>query len=232
MLSADWDFDAAPTIRRYDWVASDVVANPDGVFRPIAVINGMFPGELVPCNDGDTIVVQLENRSANATAIHWHGIFQNGSNWMDGTPGVTQCPIAPGQSFRYEFMVKGQAGTFFYHGHQAAQKLDGLVGPLVVHSRQEKEHQRLPYASDRVVLLQDWYYDPSAGLLYDSLSPGSASSPILNGALINGQNQVDCSRHPSWQCDNSSAILPALYLAAHESHRLRLINVGGFAWFM
>jgi len=111
VLGRDWDFHAPPTVREYNWVIKDIVANPDGVFRPMVVINGKFPGELIRCNEGDTIVVNVDNQAANATAIHWHGIFQNGSNFMDGTPGVTQCPIAPGKKFRYEFVVTGQAGT-------------------------------------------------------------------------------------------------------------------------
>jgi FtsP/CotA-like multicopper oxidase with cupredoxin domain len=28
----------------------------------------------------------------NGTAIHWHGIRQVNTNWLDGVPGVTQCP--------------------------------------------------------------------------------------------------------------------------------------------
>lgn len=35
---------------------------------------------------------------------------------MDGTQGVTQCPIAPGNSFQYDFQVN-QVGTFWYHSH-------------------------------------------------------------------------------------------------------------------
>lgn len=47
---------------------------------------------------------------------HWHGMFQKGTNFMDGTAGVTQCPIAPNNSFQYDFQVSG-AGTFWYHSH-------------------------------------------------------------------------------------------------------------------
>ena len=111
VLGSDWDFHAPPTVRTYNWVIQDIIANPDGVFRPMIAINGKFPGELIRCNEGDTIVVNVDNQAANATAIHWHGIFQNGTNFMDGVPGVTQCPIAPGKKFRYEFVVTGQAGT-------------------------------------------------------------------------------------------------------------------------
>jgi iron transport multicopper oxidase len=48
---------------------------------------------------------------------HWHGIFQDGTNWEDGVSGVSQCPIAPGNAFLYDFKVPGQAGTFWYHSH-------------------------------------------------------------------------------------------------------------------
>lgn len=111
VLDTNWDYNAAPTVREYDWVIQNVEANPDGVFKLLTTINGKFPGELIRCNEGDTIVVHVENRAANATALHWHGLFQNGTNHMDGTPGATQCAIAPGRSFRYEFAVNGQAGT-------------------------------------------------------------------------------------------------------------------------
>ena len=123
------------------------------------------------------------------------------------------------------------ASSDFYHGHQAAQGLDGLVGPIVVHSRDEAEDTSASYDSDRVVMLQDWYYDSSSGLLKEKLSPGSESSPIPNGALINGLNKVDCALHPRRRCDSSSATLPVMDLRSGGNHRLRLLNVGAFAWF-
>lgn len=111
IIPPDWDFDSPPRARYYHWTITDITANPDGVFRPLMVINGQFPGPMIVCNEGDTIVVDVVNNANNATAIHWHGLFQNGTNFMDGTVGITQCPIAPGQSFRYQFTVKGQAGS-------------------------------------------------------------------------------------------------------------------------
>lgn len=111
IINPKWDFDSPPRARYYHWTITDITANPDGVFRPMMVINGKFPGPMIVCNEGDTVVVDVVNHAKNATAIHWHGIFQNGTNFMDGTVGVTQCPIAPGQSFRYQFTVKGQAGS-------------------------------------------------------------------------------------------------------------------------
>lgn len=51
-----------------------------------------------------------------STSIHWHGLSQNGSQYYDGVPYVTQCPILPGATFRYNF-VADRAGTYFYHSH-------------------------------------------------------------------------------------------------------------------
>ncbi|CAG8978382.1 hypothetical protein HYALB_00010401 [Hymenoscyphus albidus] len=231
ILDPAWNFDAPKQRREYKWTLTDIVGNPDGVFRPMLTVNGMFPGEMIECNVGDTIVIHVDNQSKNASSIHFHGLFQNGTNYMDGAAGVTQCPIAPGRKFRYEFTITGQHGSYYYHGHQAVQASDGLYGPLIVHSPEERKLQKTPYASDRVLMLQDYYHDMSSGLLASSLEPGSESSPIPDGALINGLNKRDCSKLPHRMCDNSTCTSPQFDLATNENHRLRLINVGAFAWF-
>jgi hypothetical protein len=40
---------------------------------------------------GVTVYNNLTN--FNGTAVHWHGIRMFETNWEDGVPGVTQCPI-------------------------------------------------------------------------------------------------------------------------------------------
>ena len=64
---------------------------------------------------------------------HWHGIFQNRSNWADGVSFITQCPIEPGQSFQYRFNAENQTGTYWYHSHHELQYCDGLRGPLIIY---------------------------------------------------------------------------------------------------
>ena len=49
---------------------------------------------------------------------------------MDGVNGVTQCPIAPGDSFNYTFRAM-QYGSAWYHSHYSVQYADGALGPLV-----------------------------------------------------------------------------------------------------
>lgn len=66
---------------------------------------------------GDHIVVDVQNRMpSDATTIHWHGLLQKRTQYFDGVPYVTQCPILPGETFRYQFEAD-DSGTYFYHSH-------------------------------------------------------------------------------------------------------------------
>ena len=69
------------------------------------------------------------NLQDNGTAIHWHGIRQLNSVTMDGTNGLTECPLAPGQSKTYTFQAT-QFGTTWYHSHFSSQYGDGVLGPM------------------------------------------------------------------------------------------------------
>lgn len=46
-----------------------------------------------------------------------HGIRQLRSCWQDGTGYITECPIQPGNSEIYDFIVLHQRGTVFWHAH-------------------------------------------------------------------------------------------------------------------
>ncbi|KAM0717504.1 hypothetical protein Q7P37_007356 [Cladosporium fusiforme] len=234
VLSSNWDHSTPPQRREYFWTVRDHVHNPDGVYRPMILINHQFPGPLIQVNEGDTVVVHVDNKAANATAIHWHGIYQIGTPHMDGTVGVTQCPIAPGQTFTYEFTVTGQSGTYWYHGHQGLQASDGLNGPLIVHGKNERTLQELSYDTDRVVMLSDHYHDLSSALLWQYLMPDMENAePVPQSGLINGKNIRNCDDFPTRHCDNTTANvgLPSIVLDRNKSHRLRLINVGAIADF-
>ncbi|MCJ1419275.1 hypothetical protein MMC32_005629 [Xylographa parallela] len=231
-LDRYWEFDAPPRRREYWWTIENIELNPDGVYKSMVVINGQFPGPMIRCNEGDIIVVNIRNEGVNATSIHWHGIYQNGTNRMDGTVGITQCPIAPGGVFTYEFKINGQSGTYWYHAHQGTQVADGLYGPLIVHSRLEHHLQKVRYDSDRVIMVQDYYHDHSGALLVKYLEPDRENAePVPDGALINGKNIRDCDALPHRRCDNTTAGLAILNLAPNENHRLRFINTGSFAEF-
>lgn len=89
-----------------EWNITWVTAAPDGFSRPVIGINGEWPCPVLRATQGDTVIVTMNNQLGNqSTALHWHGIHQNGTTQMDGVPGVTQCPVAPGQSMTYEWLV-------------------------------------------------------------------------------------------------------------------------------
>jgi FtsP/CotA-like multicopper oxidase with cupredoxin domain len=140
--------------------------------------------------------------NGTATALHWHGIYQIGSPWMDGTTGITQCGIPPGESMLYNFTLDGNwTGTTWWHAHFATQYTDGLYGALVVHAPQENVPK---YDRDVVVLMNDHYNTPSADLLSAYLADTNiepANEPVPDGGLINGVGQFSlCSQYPDQPC--------------------------------
>ncbi len=95
--------------------------------------NQQVPGPLLHFHVGDKVEIDVKNELPQPTTVHWHGLAV--PNDMDGVPGVTQHPIAPGGSFSYRFTVTPQmVGTHHYHSHvnDDFQIDQGLDGPLIV----------------------------------------------------------------------------------------------------
>lgn len=94
-------------IVEYDWAATWVYANPDGLhWRPVIGINHQWPCPTIKATKGDRVIIRLRNELGNqTTSLHFHGIHQRNSSAMDGASMVTQCPIPPGSLFTYNFVV-------------------------------------------------------------------------------------------------------------------------------
>lgn len=145
-----------PIVRQYNFDIRHAIAAPDGFQKPMILVNGQSPGPLIEANTGDTIRVQVSNMMANhSTTIHWHGINQYGSTWMDGVAGISQCGIPPGQNFTYEFVVKNQRGTFWWHAHLGVQYTDGVYGPIVIRDPDEKVPET---DEERIIFVGDLYH--------------------------------------------------------------------------
>jgi iron transport multicopper oxidase len=99
---------ASGATRVYNFTAGWVTTNPDGQFdRATIGINGQWPLPRIEANVGDRVLVHLTNDLGNqSTSIHFHGLFMNGTNHMDGVAAVTQCPVPPGSTFTYDFNVR------------------------------------------------------------------------------------------------------------------------------
>jgi FtsP/CotA-like multicopper oxidase with cupredoxin domain len=105
--------------------------------------NGSSPGPVIEATEGDRVRIYVTNALPEPTAVHWHGVFV--PNGMDGVMGLTQKPILPGKTFKYEF-VFDRAGTFMYHPHgdEMTQIALGMTGMIVVHPQGgERAKQRV-----------------------------------------------------------------------------------------
>jgi FtsP/CotA-like multicopper oxidase with cupredoxin domain len=78
--------------------------------------------------------VEVVNQLNVPTSIHWHGLVL--PNLMDGVPFVTQNPIAPGESFRYDFPLK-QSGTYWMHSHYGLQEQLFNSAPMIIWTPEE-----------------------------------------------------------------------------------------------
>jgi FtsP/CotA-like multicopper oxidase with cupredoxin domain len=96
--------------------------------------NGMTPGPLLECVEGDKLRIYVTNKLPEPTSVHWHGVFL--PNGMDGVAGLTQKSIPAGKTFKYEFTMQ-KPGTFMYHPHfdEMTQIALGMVGMIVVHPK-------------------------------------------------------------------------------------------------
>lgn len=111
--------------------------------------NGQFPGPEIRVKEGERLRIIVENQLPEDTTVHWHGVPV--PNAMDGVPGLTQKPIAPGESFVYEFEAT-PAGSYIYHSHVGLQIDRGLIGPLVI----EEATPHVAYDRDYVLVLDDY----------------------------------------------------------------------------
>jgi FtsP/CotA-like multicopper oxidase with cupredoxin domain len=160
--------------------------------------NGSVPGPTIEVTEGDRVRLVVENKLPEPFSMHWHGIEVPIE--MDGMPGISQEPIAPGGRFVYEFTL-AQNGTFFYHSHMAMQEMMGLIGLFIIHPRRP----HTPYVDrDFGLILQEW------AILPNNTIPNTLAMEF-NWLTINGKA--------------GPATTPML-VKLGERVRIRIVNLG------
>jgi Multicopper oxidase len=213
-----------------------------------------FPGPLIECNIGDRIVVKVNNQlpDGQGTSIHWHGMFQTNTTWMDGTVGVTQCPVPPGKSFTYNFTITEQRGSYWWHSHAKGQYTDGIVGPLIVHDPNEdfmndydedivvmisgkcrkklprENFRSLPFKLTSCTTLSDWYHElsPISLAAYDNADNTEGDEPVPENGLINGLNVFNCNGSTNSSIPCTGGARANFTFVPGKRYRIRLINTG------
>ncbi|GGM70778.1 putative oxidase (copper-binding protein) [Longimycelium tulufanense] len=183
-----------------------------------------LPGPRLRVTAGDVLRADLRNELPADTTIHWHGLALR--NDMDGVPQVTQPPVPPGASFRYEFTVP-DPGTHWYHPHVGLQLDRGLYAPLIVDDPAEPGR----YDAELVVVLDDWL-DGVAG------TPDEQLDKLRQGGMHHGWPQGMAERptslvggdggdvaHPHLVANGRVATAPRSFEARPGQRvRIRLIN--------
>jgi iron transport multicopper oxidase len=205
---------ATMKIQAYEWNITWVNAAPDGTSRPVVGINNQWPCPPIVVLPGDIVRINVYNGLGNeTTALHFHGLFQNGTSSMDGPAMVNQCPIPPGETFVYQFVVT-QVGTFWYHAHVGGQYIDGLRGPFII--KDPDPPHGMAVDEEYVLTISDWYHDQAPYLINKFLSANNSDAtggaePVPNSALMNEMQGVQFPVQP------------------HKSYLFHIINMGAMA---
>ncbi|KAK9243442.1 multicopper oxidase-domain-containing protein [Lipomyces tetrasporus] len=196
----------AAVVREYSLNLTASYDAPNGFYREVFLVNGQQPGPLIEADEGDTISATVYNNLEVPMTIHFHGIHQLGTPWMDGAPGVSQWPIFPGESFVYNFTTAGQYGSYWYHAHMRSYYQDGIRGPVYIRPSADRPR---PYdvvtggnesatailreleSNPTPLYVMDWTKLTSDATYYKEIKYGLDPACTL-GFLINGKGRVTC----------------------------------------
>jgi manganese oxidase len=120
--------------------------------------NGRVHGPTIEAVEGERVRFYVTNKLPAPTTLHCHGVLV--PSGMDGVSGLTQKAIQPGETFKYEFVLKGH-GTFMYHPHhdEMTQMQLGMMGLFIVHPRNPEMQ---PPDRDYAFLLNEWKIEVGA----------------------------------------------------------------------
>lgn len=202
----------------YHWTTGWGYANVDGIAeRPVITCNGEFPWPAIRVTKGDNVLIYLtngfnESEKTRTTTLHMHGLFQQGTNQMDGPPMVNSCPIQPGDTMLYNFTVDSNVGLYWYHSHTEGQYEDGFRALFVVDDGENNENFPYDYDEEVILSLGEWYGETVDVLTnsFMSLYNPTGAEPIPQNLILND------TRNLTWEVQPDTTYL------------LRIGNFGGF----
>ena len=126
--------------------------------------NGQVPGPLIRVREGQTVTIDITNKSGDADIVHWHGLQI--PSLADGAMEEGAPMIEPGKTQRVSFTAK-PAGTRWYHTHARAgtDLTKSLYGGQFGFFYIEPAHE--PGAYDREVFIALHHWEPQWVSLQD-----------------------------------------------------------------
>jgi len=124
-------------------------------------------------NAGQNFDVTLDNRLAEQTMIHWHGLTP--PSQFDGVPDMPMPLLKAGEQRSYSFPV-GPGGTHWMHAH-TLQEQALLAAPLIVRRPEDLSADE----QEVVMLLHDFSFTPAAELLAKLKSGSGGHGGTMEG---------------------------------------------------
>lgn len=187
------------------------LTQPDGSHGLIAEAGQRFRG-------------RVENRLAEETLIHWHGLTPP---WQqDGVPGLAQPPLAPGAAYDYDFPLE-RPGTNWMHSHHGLQEQRLLAAPLIVRDPAEAGAD----LQEVVVLFHDFTFRDPDEILAElkarghGTAMGGADHGAAHGAMPGGRVHLHDVAYDAFLANDRTLADPAVFRVERGGRvRLRLIN--------
>ncbi|KAF5298037.1 hypothetical protein FQR65_LT09848 [Abscondita terminalis] len=191
----------------------------DGVERTIIAVNRQLPGPGIRLCKDDYAIIDVHNAvDGGEVTIHWHGILQHQSQYYDGVPFITQCPIQKGTVFRYKWKAENP-GTHFWHSHTGFKQIDGVSGSIIIREPNDI-HQDLYDYDNSVLIIKDWFHT-----LANERFPGRRHTlvgQLPDNILINGKGRcIDPATNIS-----TNTPLEMFEVESDKRYRFRVINSG------
>jgi multicopper oxidase len=220
-------------VREFELNAVAAEVDLGGLVVPTWSYGGRIPGSPIRVAKGEQVKAVLTNNLPEATTVHWHGLQLRCD--ADGVPDLTQAPIAPGETYTYQFTA-ADPGTYWFHPHVGVQLDRGLYAPLIVEDPDEPADWDLEWT----VVLDDWM-DGVTGTPEDvlaELKEGMGSmmdmgfmthGHMLMGAAsdILGEDAGDVA-YPHHLVNGRVAADPEVFEADPGARvRIRFVNAGG-----
>ena len=191
------DASADPLRQPSDLVGPLIAAPATGAVWPgrstaLLTFGGTYPSPTLRARRGGLFELRLENRLAEATNIHWHGLAAPAD--ADGYPKDL---VPPGGTRQYSFQISERAGTYWYHPHPdgrtAAQVYGGMAGFFIVEDDNERALGLPTGDQDVALLLQDRRRTTDNSFAYTPTPMDLMSGYLGNTVLVNGTPDAELS---------------------------------------
>ncbi|KAI4354603.1 hypothetical protein L6164_003452 [Bauhinia variegata] len=105
-----------------------------------------------------------------------HGIFQILSGWANGPEYISQCAIRLGYSYTYQFTIKGQEGTLWWHAHSFVLRAT-VHGALFIRPRLVSKYPFLQPYQEVPISLGEWWNNDVVEIENQALATSSGFLP-------------------------------------------------------